>query len=219
VIIPAGGAGTRLGRRTPKQFLRLGRAPILAVTVAHFARHPRVGVIVVAVPSAHVTRAERLLRRSGGRAPVRVVAGGATRQESVARALAAVPPGLDPVIVHDAVRPLITRAVIDRVLAATDRDGAAICALPVAETVKRVRDGRVETTIDRRDLWSVQTPQAFRTALLREAHDKARRDGIDGTDDAMLVERLGHSVRVVEGLAANIKITTLADLARARAAR
>src|SRR5207245_2127984 len=96
-------------------------------------------------------------------------------------------------------------------------EGAAICALPITETVKRVRAERVEATLDRSELWAVQTPQAFRVDLLREAHEKARRDGVVGTDDAMLVERLGHPVRVVRGLAENVKITTPEDLRRARA--
>src|SRR5436309_4936407 len=115
------------------------------------------------------------------------------------------------VLVHDAGRPFITRGLVDAVLAAARADGAAICALPIAETVKRVRDGVVEATIDRAGLWGVQTPQAFRAHLLREAHDKARRDGVVGTDDAMLVERLGVSVQVVDGLPENVKITTPAD--------
>ena len=97
--------------------------------------------------------------------------------------------------------------------------GAAICALPIADTVKRVRDDVVQETLDRSELWAVQTPQAFRADLLREAHEKARRDGVVGTDDAMLVERLGHPVRVVRGLAENVKITTPEDLRRARGAR
>ncbi len=104
-------------------------------------------------------------------------------------------------------------------VAAASAHGAAICALPIAETVKRVRDGVVQATLDRSELWSVQTPQGFRAALLREAHDKARRDGVVGTDDAMLVERLGHAVRVVSGLAGNVKITTPEDLRRARGRR
>src|SRR5262249_43820278 len=148
-----------------------------------------------------------------------VVGGGPTRQESVRLALDAAPHGVRMVVVHDAVRPFITRELVDAVLAAAGADGAAICALPVAETVKRVRDGLVETTVDRAGLWAVQTPQAFRAEILREAHDKARRDGVAGTDDAMLVERLGHRVRVVPGLAGNVKITTPDDLRWARAPR
>jgi 2-C-methyl-D-erythritol 4-phosphate cytidylyltransferase len=150
---------------------------------------------------------------------VDVVAGGATRQESVWRALQASPPAVDIVLVHDAVRPFIERRLIDAVVAAAVQHGAAVCALPIAETVKRVRDGMVEATLDRSGLWAVQTPQAFRAALLREAHDKARRDGVAGTDDAALVERLGHPVRVVAGLPGNVKITTPEDLRRARGRR
>src|SRR2546425_701016 len=115
-------------------------------------------------------------------------------------------------ILAAAVRHFARHAVV-RVAA---KEGAAICALPITETVKRVRAERVEATLDRAELWAVQTPQAFRADLLREAHEKARRDGVVGTDDAMLVERLGHPVRVVRGLVENVKITTPADLRRAR---
>jgi 2-C-methyl-D-erythritol 4-phosphate cytidylyltransferase len=214
VLVPAGGIGTRLGRRTPKQFLALGREPILAATVRHFRSHPRVAAVVVAAPAAHVDRARRVLGR--GRATLSVVAGGPTRQESVWLALRSATASARLVVVHDAVRPFLTRALIDALLAAAEREGAAICALPISETVKRVRDGLVEATVDREGLWAVQTPQAFRAAILREAHDKARRDGFVGTDEAMLVERLGHRVRVVPGLPENVKITTLDDLRRAR---
>jgi len=215
VVIPAGGVGTRLGHRTPKQFLRLGGVPILVATARHFARHPAVQAIVVAAPDAHARRAARALARLGQR--VAVVAGGATRQESVWRALQATPAHAEIVVVHDAVRPFITRRLIDAVLRAARRHGAAICALPIAETVKRVRGGFAEETLDRSQLCAVQTPQAFRAALLREAHEKAQRDGVVGTDDAMLVERLGHAVCVVPGSEMNVKITTPADLRRARA--
>jgi trans-aconitate methyltransferase len=122
----------------------------------------------------------------------------------------------DVVLVHDAVRPFITRVLIDTVVAAALAHGAAICALPIAETVKRVHDDVVEATLERAGLWTVQTPQGFHPALLREAHEKAQRDGVVGTDDAMLVERLGHPVRVVPGVAGNVKITTVEDLRRAR---
>ena len=218
VLVPAGGLGTRLGGRTPKQFLQVGCATILARTLTHFVRHPGVRAIVVAAPAEHLARTRRLVARSG-RHPVEVVAGGATRQASVWQALQAVPGDVDVVLVHDAVRPFIDRRLIDAVVAAAVAHGAAICALPIAETVKRVRDAVVETTLDRSGLWAVQTPQAFRAALLREAHDKARREGVVATDDAMLVEWLGQPVRVVPGLAGNVKITTPEDLRRARGRR
>ena len=218
VVIPAGGVGTRFGGRLPKQFIKLGRAPILAETVGHFTRHPAVIAVVVAAPEIHVERTRRALARVTRRAPVTVVQGGGMRQDSVWLALRAVPGHADIIIVHDAVRPLITRGLIDAVVGAVAESGAAICALPITETIKRVRQDVVETTLDRSELWAVQTPQAFRAALLREAHEKARRDGVVGTDDAMLVERLGHQVRVVRGLVENVKITTPEDLRRARRA-
>jgi 2-C-methyl-D-erythritol 4-phosphate cytidylyltransferase len=219
VIIPAGGVGTRFGGRLPKQFVRLRRASILTETVGHFTRHPAVTAIVVAAPEIHVERTRRALAPIGRRARVTVVQGGGMRQDSVWFALQAVPRDADIIIVHDAVRPLITRALIDAVVTTGAEAGAAICALPITETVKRVRQDVVETTLDRSELWAVQTPQAFRAPLLREAHEKARRDGVVGTDDAMLVERLGHPVRVVRGLAENVKITTPEDLRRARLIR
>jgi 2-C-methyl-D-erythritol 4-phosphate cytidylyltransferase len=219
VVIPAGGAGRRLGSRTPKQLLRLGRRTILARTVEPFARHPRVSAVIVAAPAAHLARTRRALAGVPGASRVRVVAGGAERQDSVWLGMQAVPDEAAVIVVHDAVRPFITRALVDRVVAAARSGGAAICALPVAETVKRVRDGVVESTVDRAGLWAVQTPQAFRAALLREAHEKARRDAFLGTDESTLVERLGHAVAVVPGLADNVKITTPDDLRRARAKR
>jgi 2-C-methyl-D-erythritol 4-phosphate cytidylyltransferase len=215
-VIPAGGVGTRFGARTPKQFLRLGTMPVLVATVRHFARHPAVRAVVVAAPEPWVARARRILGPVTAHAPLTVVAGGRTRQDSVWLALQAAPEDVAIIVVHDAVRPLITRRLIDAVVRVAAVEGAAICALPITETVKRVRAERVEATLDRSELWAVQTPQAFRADLLREAHEKARRDGVVGTDDAMLVERLGHPVRVVRGLAENVKITTPADLRRAR---
>jgi len=216
VVIPAGGVGSRFGARTPKQFLRLGTMPILAATVQHFTRHPAVRAVVVAAPEPWVARAGRILGRVVTHTPLTVVAGGRTRQDSVWLALQAAPEDVEIIVVHDAVRPMITRRLVDTVVRAAAAEGAAICALPLTETVKRVRAERVEATLDRSELWAVQTPQAFRADLLREAHEKARRDGVVGTDDAMLVERLGHPVRVVRGLAENVKITTPEDLRRAR---
>jgi 2-C-methyl-D-erythritol 4-phosphate cytidylyltransferase len=218
VVIPAGGVGARFGGRIPKQFLRLQRVPVLTVTVGHFARHPAVMAIVVAAPEAHVARARRVLAPIARRKSLLVVPGGRTRQDSVWLAMQAVPDEAELIVVHDAVRPLITRGLIDAVARAAAESGAAICALPIAETVKRVREDIVEATLDRSELRAVQTPQAFHADLLREAHEKAQRDGVVGTDDAMLVERLGHPVRVVRGLAQNVKITTPDDLRRARRA-
>lgn len=214
-IVPAGGVGSRLGSPRPKQYLRLGRAPILVATLRALARTPGLAGIVVAVPEAHVAATRRLLARQRVPKILDVVAGGADRQESVWRALQRVPERARWVVVHDGVRPFIDGGVVARVRAAA-AGGAATCGMPVRETVKRVRAGAVEATIDRDGLWITQTPQVFTRALLWEAHEKARRDGFAGTDDAMLVERLGTTVAMVPGLAQNLKITTREDLRTAR---
>lgn len=216
-IVPAGGLGTRMGSRRPKQYLRLGRVPILVATLRALGRARGIAGIVVAVPEAHVVETRRLLARLRVPRILEVVAGGADRQESVWRALQRIPDQAERVVVHDAVRPFIDAALVARVLGAAAAGGAATCGIPVRETVKRVTDGAIEATIPRRGLWLTQTPQAFTRALLWEAHDKARRDGFAGTDDAVLVERLGVTVAMVQGLGQNLKITTPEDLQTARA--
>jgi 2-C-methyl-D-erythritol 4-phosphate cytidylyltransferase len=205
-----------MGGPAPKQFLRLGGVPLLVRTLRALAGSRVVrGLVVVAPPSA-VERTRRLLGRHHVPRVLAVVAGGREREESVWLGLQAVPPAADLVVVHDGVRPFITGTLVRNVVEAAARYGAASCGLPVRETVKRVREGFVEETVDRGGLWLVQTPQAFRRTLLWEAHEKARRDGFLGTDDAVLVERLGVPVRMVAGLQENLKITTPDDLARAR---
>ncbi|MFI5377109.1 MAG: 2-C-methyl-D-erythritol 4-phosphate cytidylyltransferase [Candidatus Rokuibacteriota bacterium] len=215
-IVPAGGHGARMGSRRPKQYLRLGRAPILVATLRALGRARSLAGIVVAVPAAHVSATRRLLTRARVPKILDVVAGGADRQESVWRGLQRVPEDARFVVVHDAVRPFVTPDLIERVRAAA-AVGAATCGLPVRDTVKRVTDGVVAATVPRQGLWLTQTPQAFARDLLWEAHDKARRDGFAGTDDAVLVERLGMPVAMVPGLAQNLKITTPEDLRTARA--
>jgi 2-C-methyl-D-erythritol 4-phosphate cytidylyltransferase len=205
-----------MGGKRPKQFLSLAGIPLLVVTLRALLGHRALGGVIVAVPEAWIERTRRLLRRYAVPRVLGVVAGGVERQESVWHALQTVPAGATLVVVHDAVRPLVDPELVESVAAAARRTGAAICAIEARETVKRVRDGLVETTLERRGLWLVQTPQAFRRDLLVEAHDKARRDGFVGTDDAVLVERLGAPVAVVPGLRHNIKITTPDDLRFAR---
>ncbi len=213
-VVPAGGVGTRMGRLRPKQYLALGGVPLIVRTLAAVARG--VDGVVVAAPSDHVAATRRLLARYRVPRVLAVVEGGADRQESVWRGLSAVPDVARWVIVHDAVRPFITRELIERVLDAARAHGAATCGVAVRETVKRVKETLVQSTLDREGLWLTQTPQAFRRELLWEAHDKARRDGYLGTDDAVLVERLGVDVAMVPGLPENLKITTPDDLQSAR---
>ena len=215
-IVPAAGSGSRMGGSSPKQFLRLGGVPVLVRTLAALGRSRVIGGIVVVVPPSAVERTRRVLSRHRVPRVLAVVAGGRARQESVWLGLQAVPAAADVVVVHDGVRPFITGRLVRDVVEAAQRFGAASCGLPIRETVKRAREGFVEATVDRDGLWLVQTPQAFRRTLLWEAHEKARRDGFLGTDDAGLVERVGAPVRMVAGLAENLKITTPDDLARAR---
>jgi 2-C-methyl-D-erythritol 4-phosphate cytidylyltransferase len=213
-VVPAGGVGVRMGGGRPKQYLTLGGAPILVHTLRALAR---CRLLEVAAPADRVEATRALLARFRVPRVLAVVAGGEERQESVKLGLEAVPSEAAWVVVHDAVRPFITPEIVERVLIAARVPGAATCGWPVRETVKRVRDKVVESTLPREGLWLTQTPQAFRRALLAEAHDKAARDGYRATDDAMLVERLGGRVSMVEGLPQNLKITTPDDLKAARA--
>jgi 2-C-methyl-D-erythritol 4-phosphate cytidylyltransferase len=215
-IIPAAGAGARLGRGRPKAYLSLAGVPLLVHTARALGRVPSVRGLVMVVPPDRVERTRRLLARHGVRRVLAVVPGGSERQESVRRGLEAVPARTGWVVVHDAARPFCPVRLVESTLRAARGTGAALCGLPVGDTLKRVRDRAVAGTVDRAGLWVAQTPQVFRRALLLEAHDKARRDGLAGTDDAALVERLGVPVRVVPGLPENIKITTPADLTLAR---
>jgi len=203
-----------MGGRTPKQFLPLAGVPVIERTIGIFDAHPAVREIVVVVPRGSLRRAQALVRRSGFGKVACVVAGGAERQHSVLRGLEACAHTSDIVLVHDAVRPLVSRVVIDGVIRAAARYGAAVPALPVTDTIKTqtgARAGFLSGTLPRGELWSVQTPQGFRFTLLRDAHTKAARAGFAGTDDASLVERLGIPIRIVPGSDANIKITTPGD--------
>jgi 2-C-methyl-D-erythritol 4-phosphate cytidylyltransferase len=201
-IVVAAGSGERFGR--PKQFEALGGRRVLDVAVAA-ARACCAGVVVVVPPgcdSAAVAGADV------------VVAGGATRSASVRAGLAAVPASAEIIVVHDAARPLARAELWAEVIGAVEQGaGAAIPAVPVADTLKRIVDGRVAETIDRAQLVAVQTPQAFRAELLRRAHA----GGGDATDDAALVEGLGVVVTVVPGAADNLKITSPVDLVVAEA--
>jgi 2-C-methyl-D-erythritol 4-phosphate cytidylyltransferase len=202
-----------MGRKKPA--IRLAGRPVLRWTLDVLAATAAVRGVVVVVPAEDLAAWRRQLR--GRRKVKAVVAGGAERQASVARGLAAVPADVPWIVVHDGVRPCISPALVARVLAGARPAGAAIAALPITETVKRAPDGWVKETVDRDGLWAVQTPQAFEAGLLREAHRRAAVDGVTATDDAGLVERLGTRVRVVPGLPGNLKITRPEDLPLARA--
>ncbi len=211
-IIPAAGRGERMGGEVPKQFRILGDKPILAHTLLAFDICPDVDEVVVVVPKEYVDFCGRKVVEPYGITKVRrIVPGGRHRQDSVYEGLKAAE-GAEIVVVHDGVRPLVRPELISRSVAICRERGAAIVAVPVKETVKLVEGGMVRKTLPREALWAAQTPQTFRREVLWEAFQRAFRDGILATDEAALVERIGHMVWVVEGEYRNIKITTTEDL-------
>jgi 2-C-methyl-D-erythritol 4-phosphate cytidylyltransferase len=216
-IIPAAGQGRRMGTDRAKQFLELGRDPVIVHTLRRFDACPAIDAVVVVVPAEATSAFLELASRAGLRKVARVVTGGAERHESVARGLAAVRPEASGVVViHDAVRPFVTPEQIGAVVARAAETGAALLGLPATDTVKEVEGGAVVRTLDRSRVVLAQTPQAFRYDVIRSAHERARREGWATTDDASVVERCGHPVAVVEGSPFNIKITRAADLPLAR---
>jgi 2-C-methyl-D-erythritol 4-phosphate cytidylyltransferase len=216
VILPAAGLGTRMAGPQPKQFLELSGIPILIHSLRAFAAVDRVKGIYVAVRNTEIERVQAQIAEYGaGR--VHVVEGGDNRQESVAHALAALPAtDEDVVLVHDAVRPLIDAATIDRTIDAVIEHGAAIVGLPAVDTIKQVErtahGALVTSTIPREFVVLAQTPQGFRYGLLKKAFAEATADGFVGTDEASVVERAGLPVAVVHGSQVNLKITQPGDL-------
>lgn len=215
-IVLAAGAGRRLGADEPKAFLSIGGRPILAVAAAAAAASDAVDELIVTAPPGFEDRARSCAEGLG--IPCSVIPGGVSRQASVREALGALGEGIELVVVHDAARPFAPPALFVSVLEAIgdDADGA-IPVLPVADTVKRVLDGIVVTTIPRDELALAQTPQAFRLTALRAAHDRAAAAGLEITDDAQALEAAGCLVRAIPGDPMNVKITTMLDLARADA--
>jgi 2-C-methyl-D-erythritol 4-phosphate cytidylyltransferase len=220
LVIPAAGSGTRFGGALPKQLLPLAGRPVLLRSLDAFTG--LVDEAVLAVSDDLRGDIESLLARHPPVYPVRLVAGGATRQASVAAALSATGPASDAILVHDAVRPLIPRHCIEACLAALATQVAVVVAIPCAHTVKRARPGQatpplVEATVPRDDLWLAQTPQGFRRLPGLAAFARATAEGWHCSDDAQVLERAGHAVGLVPGDARNLKITTPDDWAVAEA--
>lgn len=219
-VVPAAGRGLRMGAAVAKQYLGLAGAPLVSRTCAVLQRVDEVVGVVLVVPPADVDSATRRFVEPYGLDKVAaVVAGGRQRQDSVAAGVReAVARGAGWIVVHDAVRPLAGPEVFGRVLAAAREVGAAAAGWPVVDTVKRAApDGRVQATLEREGLWLVQTPQAFKADLLRQAQQRAAAEGFTATDEAGLVEHYGGEVRMVKGQADNLKITTPGDLRLAAA--
>jgi 2-C-methyl-D-erythritol 4-phosphate cytidylyltransferase len=218
-LVVAGGRGSRFSGPTPKQYVRLAGVPVLNRTLSVFDACHEIDSLVVVVPAEDLAYVrDELLPEAGLLKPVRIARGGAHRQDSVFNGLLCIDEDDSVVVIHDAVRPLVTADCITSCVEAARTVGAGIAAVPAWDTLKRVTDsGTVETTLPREGVWLAQTPQAFQTGVIRAAHRAARAQQVRATDDAGLVERTGGVVRVVAGSRRNLKITTLEDLALAAA--
>jgi 2-C-methyl-D-erythritol 4-phosphate cytidylyltransferase len=222
-IVPAAGLGTRMGGDQLKQFLDLDGVPLIIFTLRRLAACAAITEFLIATRGEDIAALQEQVTRAGLGRPARVVQGGATRQQSVGNALAQADPATEIVVVHDAVRPFVTPAHVERVISEARSRGAAILGIPAIDTVKEVKRASlpedvalISATIPRERIVLAQTPQVFRYALLREAFKKAEEDDFTGSDEAAIVERFGHEVFVVLGSERNFKITRPADMDLAR---
>lgn len=217
-VIVSAGKGQRFLEGEKKQFHFLADKPVLAHTLDKFERCPLIRYILLVVGREDMEYCmKNIVEEFHFRKVSQIVPGGKKRQDSAKNGIDALPKDTQIVVVHDGVRPFVTVEIIEESIHSAIRFGAVVTAMPVKETIKMSRsDGTVLRTLDRDSLWQVQTPQAFKLSLIREAHQKAVQDGFVGTDDASLVERLGGTVHILPGSYANIKITTPEDMMLAR---
>lgn len=211
VVLPAAGSGKRMGAGQNKLFLKLFEKPILIHTLEVFEQDNSCTGIWLAVKPEERGFIQELLVEYGISKVKGLPDGGAERQYSVHSCIKEMDQ-VDIVLVHDAARPFITHNVIANLVQRAQENGAAIAGVRAKDTMKKVRDGVIEETVDRESLWMIQTPQAFRFDLIAHAEDAAEKVGFLGTDEAMLVERLGHAVHIVESSYENVKMTTKEDL-------
>jgi len=217
-VVLAAGKGRRFRSKIPKPFVCLGGKPVIGYCLEVFRRRKEISEIIVVVPARLKAEARRFLAEEG-LPEAKLVAGGERRQDSVSNALKVIDPRSELVLIHDGVRPFVTGALVAKLITEARASGAACLAVPAKSTIKsvkrRARRLVVTRTLDRGSLWETQTPQVFEKGLLCEAYRRHGKQSV--TDDASLVERLGHQVTVVKGEYSNIKITTPEDLAVAEA--
>jgi 2-C-methyl-D-erythritol 4-phosphate cytidylyltransferase len=213
-LIPAAGRGQRMGRDVEKQFLQLAGKPLLAHTLARFEATSGIDVIVVVVPPGREAYcAQEIVEAEGFRKVTHIVAGADTRQRSVTAGFRCLGENVDVVVIHDGARPFISPSLIQTSIEVASQRGSVIVAIPESDTLKRVSgDGAVVGTVDRRNLWRAQTPQAFQRPILRGALTYAEEHNLDATDEASLVESLSWPVYIIPGSPWNFKVTTPDDL-------
>jgi 2-C-methyl-D-erythritol 4-phosphate cytidylyltransferase len=214
-IVVAAGEGRRIGGEVPKTYLPLCGRPMVLRTLDRLFSARTVERVILVVAVGELSRCETMLRGDSGLAqrPWVLQSGGASRQESVKKGVEKISTDTDIVVIHDGARPFASPALIDRCVEVACDKGGVVVGMPVRDTIKVVSYDRcIQTTPARSDLWEIQTPQAFRKEWVLEAYDRATREAFEATDDAMLVERIGKSVFVLDGERTNIKITTLDDV-------
>ncbi len=218
-IIPAAGLGLRLKSGVPKPYLMLADMPILAHTLSAFEDCPDILKTYVVVAEDRISYCKQnIVDKYRFKKVAKIVGGGERRQDSVYNGLQELKPDTDIVVVHDGARPFVTPQLISKCIKEAQKHGAAIAALPLNDTIKQVSPAeQIIKTLPREELWAAQTPQAFKYPLLVEAFKEAVKDSFVATDEAGLVERLGHRIQVVKGSPNNIKVTTPADLITAEA--
>lgn len=218
-IIVAAGEGKRMGGDLPKPLIALAGRALILHTLDRFVRS-HVRKVILVVPEKEKAQFAKVLASAPDltRLDCDLESGGRRRQDSVARGLDRLDEDCEVVVIHDGARPLISPIIIDHCVELAQKEGAAVVGVPAKDTIKVVSPARrIESTPPRNSLWEIQTPQAFRVEIIREAHRRAEQDGIEATDDAMLVERLERRVALLEGERSNLKITTPEDLLVAEA--
>jgi len=216
-IIAAAGSGRRMKSDRPKQLLALNGTPIIVHTIRKFDACNVIDYIIVTAPRESLDEVSQLVKSAGFRKSVAVVEGGERRQDSVSMGMNHLQPGTEIVAVHDGVRPFVPVEDIENAVREAERSGAAILAVPIVETVKQAEKDLVQSTLTREHLVLAQTPQVFRTNILKDAFERAAKDEYYGSDESSLVERLGYPIAIVRGSERNIKITRPSDLTLARA--
>lgn len=214
-IVVAAGEGKRIGGDVSKTYLPIAGRPLVLRTLDRIFASPVISDVILVVAAADLVRCEELLCNDSDLRdrPWRLQAGGATRQQSVQCGLTRLPSDADLVLIHDGARPFVSQKLLERCIAAAAEKGAVVVGLPARDTIKSVSaDAWVQSTPERKTLWEIQTPQAFRRDLIVAAHERAARDGLEATDDAMLAEHAGHPVFVLEGERFNFKITVPEDV-------
>ncbi len=218
-LIVAGGSGSRVGAPLPKQFLPLLGRPLITYTLNTFDQSPSIHDIYLTLPENYLSYFDQQILKNHSYSKLRkILPGGKTRQESTQKGFEAILPKTDLVLIHDGARPLVSINLIESCVEATHRYGAALVALSATDTIKEVReDGFLSHTHDRKKIYHAQTPQGFRYEILKEAVEWAEKKQFTGTDEASLVEALGKPVKIVDGEATNLKITSALDFTIAEA--